>query len=80
MTEKEILVQMQDIFRDIFEDDVIEITSDTNADDIDEWDSFNHINLVAAIEKSFNIKFALGELQELSDVGDMIKLMLDSKL
>lgn len=75
-----ILIKIQDIFRDIFNDNTIVITDDTSADDIDEWDSFNHINLVAAIEVSFNIKFALGELQELENVGDMIRLMLDSKL
>jgi len=80
MTHEEIRTKVQDIFRDTFDDENIVIDDNTNADDIDEWDSFNHINLVAAIEKAFNIKFALGELQELSNVGDMIKLMIDSKL
>jgi len=80
MTHDEIMVQMQEIFRDVFEDNSIVISDDTNAEDIDEWDSFNHINLVSAIEQKFGIKFALGELQELENVGDMIKLMLTSKL
>jgi acyl carrier protein len=80
MTQDEIKVKIQDIFRDTFSDSSIVIDNDTNADDIDEWDSFNHINLVAAIENAFGIKFALGELQELANVGDMIKLMTDSKL
>jgi len=80
MTREEILSKIQDIFRETFNDDSIVINEETNADDIDEWDSFNHINLVAAIENAFSIKFALGELQELSNVGDMITLMIDSKL
>jgi len=80
MTREEILIKIQDIFRETFNDDSIVINEKTNADDIDEWDSFNHINLVAAIENAFSIKFALGELQELSNVGDMITLMIDSKL
>jgi len=80
MTHEEIRTKIQDIFRDTFNDENILIDDNTNADDIDEWDSFNHINLVSAIEKAFDIKFALGELQELSNVGDMIKLMIDSKL
>ena len=80
MTHEEIRIKIQDIFRDTFNDENILIDDNTNADDIDEWDSFNHINLVSAIEKAFDIKFALGELQELSNVGDMIKLMIDSKL
>ena len=80
MTHEEIRTKIQDIFRDTFNDTSIVIDDDTNADDIDEWDSFNHINLVAAIEKAFDIRFALGELQELANVGDMIKLMIDAKL
>ena len=80
MKHDEILASMQEIFRDIFGDKSIVINDDTDADDIDEWDSFNHINLVAAIEKKFEIKFALGELQELENVGDMIQLMITSKL
>ena len=80
MTHDEILGKIEKIFKEIFDDNTIVINEDINADDIDEWDSFNHINLVAAIEKAFNIRFALGELQELNNVGDMIQLMIDSKL
>lgn len=80
MTKEEILAKIEEIFRDVFNDDSLTISYDTNADDIEEWDSFNHINLVAAIEKAFNIKFALGELQELENVGDMIDLMIKEKL
>jgi acyl carrier protein len=42
---------------------------------VDDWDSLAHINLVTSIEKRYKIKFALGELQELKDVGDMIDLI-----
>jgi len=80
MTKEEVLVKMQEIFRETFNDTSLVITEDTNAEDIDEWDSFNHINLVASIEKAFDIKFALGELQTLENVGDMITLMITSKL
>jgi acyl carrier protein len=49
----------------------------TSSNDIEEWDSLNHINLVSAIEKEFQIKFALLELIELKDVGAMINLMVE---
>ena len=49
----------------------------TNSDDIRDWDSLNHINLVSAIEKEIEIRFALGELMALKDVGAMIDLMLE---
>lgn len=75
MTRKEMFDGVQDIFRDIFDEDDLVISDTTNSDHIEDWDSLNHINLVCAIEKEFSIKFALGELQELKDVGGMIDLM-----
>ena len=52
----------------------------TNSEDIEDWDILNHINLVSAIEKEFKIRFALGELMEIKDVGAMIDLMMFKKL
>ncbi len=75
MSREEIFLQVQEIFRDIFDEDDLEIQESTSSDDIEDWDSLNHINLVSAIEKEFNIRFALGELQSLKDVGAMIDLM-----
>ncbi len=76
MTREEVFATVQDIFRDIFDDQTLEITDTTNADDIEDWDSMNHLNLVSAIEKKFSIRFALGELQTLNNVGAMIDLMI----
>ncbi len=75
MTREEILNDVQEIFRDIFDENDLVIQDSTSSDDIEDWDSLNHINLVSAIEKEFNIRFALGELQMLKDVGAMIDLM-----
>ena len=75
MTREEILQAVQEIFQDVFDDEDIVVTETTNADDIEDWDSLNHINLVSAIEMEFSVRFALGELAELKDVGDMIDLM-----
>ena len=77
MTRKEVFNGVQDIFRDIFDEDDMVIEDKTNSDDIAEWDSLNHINLVSAIEKEFEIRFALGELMELKNVGAMIDLMVE---
>ena len=80
MTRNEVFNGVQDIFRDIFDADDLVINNTTNSDEIEDWDSLNHINLVSAIEKEFKIKFALGELMMLKDVGDMIDLMMTQKL
>ena len=77
MTRKEVFNGVQDIFRDIFDEDDMVIEDKTSSDDIEEWDSLNHINLVSAIEVEFKIKFTLGELMALKDVGSMIDLMVE---
>jgi acyl carrier protein len=71
----DLLSQIQDIFQDIFDDPSLIITRDSNASTVEDWDSLAHVNLVTAIEKRYKIRFALGELQELKNVGDMIDLI-----
>ena len=80
MTRNEVFSGIQDIFRDIFDVEDLVISNTTNSDEIEDWDSLNHINLVSAIEKEFKIKFALGELMTLKDVGAMVDLMMTEKL
>ena len=75
MSEQEILNAVQDIFRDNFDDDTLEITRSTCADDIEDWDSLEQINLLTAIEKKFNIKFKLADVRGLKDVGDLLDLV-----
>ena len=77
MTREEIFNGVQDIFRDIFDEDGMVIKNATSSDEIEDWDSLNHINLVSAIEKEFKIKIALGELMTLKDVGAMVDLMME---
>ena len=76
MFRERVFNNVQDIFRDIFDDKGLLIADNTTAADIEDWDSLNHINLISAIEKEFNIRFALGELESLKDVGAMIELIL----
>jgi acyl carrier protein len=77
MTRVEVFVGVQEIFRDVFDQNNLIISDSTNSDEIEDWDSLNHINLVSAIEKEFMIKFALGELMTLKDVGSMVDLMIE---
>lgn len=70
-----ILNELQPIFQDVFDDEDLVVTNESNAENIDDWDSLSHIRLVVAIEKQFGIKFAFGELQGLKNVGEMITLI-----
>ena len=75
MEMQEIFNTVQDIFRDNFDDDTLEITRATCADDIEDWDSLEQINLLTAIEKKFGIKFKLADVRGLKDVGDLLDLV-----
>ena len=70
-----ILEELQPIFQDVLDQPDLVITPQSNAQTVEDWDSLAHVNLVTAIEKHFKVKFALGELQELKDVGDMVTLI-----
>jgi acyl carrier protein len=70
-----ILEELQSIFRDVLDQPDLILTRESNASNVDDWDSLAHINLVTSIEQRYKIRFALGELQELKDVGDMIDLI-----
>lgn len=72
MGKSEILAQVQDIFRDVLDEEEIVLSNETTAHDIEEWDSLNHIRLVVAIEKHFKIKFTSKEILSWKDVGEMI--------
>jgi acyl carrier protein len=71
----EILANLQPIFRDVLDDPKLVITRESSAQNVYGWDSLAHINLVTAVESEFRIHFALGELQDLKNVGDMVDLM-----
>ncbi len=76
MTREEIFETLTDIFRDVFDDEDIELTDATTSDDIEDWDSLEQINLVVACEKKFNVKFDMSEIQKLKNVGEMVDTIL----
>lgn len=75
MNKQEIRQVLQDICRDIFDDEYLNIRDDMSAADIEEWDSLNHINLLNAVEEEFGIQIELHEHQELKNLGDMMALI-----
>ena len=70
-----VIEELQPIFRDIFDDENLVITNETDAKSIEDWDSLANVRLIVAIGKHFGIKFAFGELKDLQNVGDMSALI-----
>ena len=75
MREIEIYQKLTKIFHDVFDDDSVVLTSELTANDVKEWDSFNHINLIVAVEQAFKIKFQTAELESMKNVGHLVSLI-----
>ena len=75
MTRDRIYEKMTEIFRDVFDDESSVLSDETTADDIEDWDSLEQINLLMAIENNFGIKFRLADVSGLENVGAMIDLV-----
>jgi acyl carrier protein len=72
MERNEILSRVQEVFREELELDDLELTDETTADDVEEWDSLSHVQLVVALEKAFAVKFSSREILSWDNVGDLV--------
>jgi acyl carrier protein len=79
MSTERIIGELQLIFRDVLDLPSLQLRAESNASNVEGWDSLAHINLVMAVENHYKVKFALGELQALKNVGEMAEL-IDRKL
>ena len=70
-----LLPEVQEIFRDVFDQPSLVITRQSNAANLEGWDSLAHIQLIAAISRQYRVRFALGELEGLQDAGELLDLL-----
>ena len=71
MTRQEIFDTLNEVFRDVFDDESITVTDSTTAKDIEDWDSLTHITLLSEIEDAFGIKFGMKDVLGMKNVGEM---------
>ena len=76
MNKSEVLKKVNDIFIDVLDIQDIVLTESTTANDVEDWDSLTHIQLIVAIEKKFKIRFTSKEIQSWKNVGEMIDCIL----
>ena len=75
MEAREIYQRLNKVFRNVFDDDSIQVNASTTANDIEDWDSLEHITLISAVEREFKIKFKMGEISSMKNVGEMAQII-----
>lgn len=76
MTREAAYEKLNEVFRDVFDDEAIVVNDATTSNDIEDWDSLEHINLIAAVEQEFGMKFSMGQVVTMKNVGEMIDIIL----
>lgn len=70
-----IYAKLNRVFQDVFDDDSIRVTPRTTANDIEDWDSLEHITLISAVERTFRMKFRMSEISSMKNVGEMADII-----
>lgn len=75
MNKNKLWERLNEVFRDVFDDRKITVDENTTADDIEDWDSLEHINLVEAVEQEFRMRFKMKEVSGMKNVGEMARII-----
>ena len=75
MTREAVYERLNKVFQDVFDDEDIMVNDATTSADIEDWDSLEHINLVAAVEQEFGIKFTMGKVVTMKNVGEVVAIL-----
>lgn len=75
MTKEKIFIELEKIFREVLNNDILSLQKETNAEDIDEWDSLTNIQLILAQENKFGIRYDLGQISDLKNIGELVDLI-----
>lgn len=76
MSREEVYERLNEVFQDVFDDEEIEVHDETTSKDVDGWDSLEHINLINAVEQEFGVKFPMGKIVAMKNVGEMVDFIL----
>ena len=79
MSREEVFEKLDQVFQDVFDDESLHVTDETTAADVDGWDSLEHIDLMASVERAFGIRFSMGEITRMKNVSEMADLILEKR-
>ncbi|MGE6219666.1 acyl carrier protein [Nubsella zeaxanthinifaciens] len=76
-TQLQIIEELNEIFTEVIDEGEVSLTPETTANDVDGWDSLNHIQIIYAVEKKYGFKFTLPEIQNLKNISDLVNLIIE---
>ena len=79
MSREEVFEKLDQVFQDVFDDESLHVTDETTAADVDGWDSLEHIDLMASVERALGIRFSMWEITRMKNVGEMADLILEKR-
>ncbi len=77
MTREDVYERLNYVFQEVFDDESISVEDKTTADDVEGWDSYEHINLINAVEDEFEIKIPMGKVVTMKNVGELVDIILE---
>lgn len=77
MTREDVYERLNYVFQEVFDDESISVEDETTADDVEGWDSYEHINLINAVEDEFEIKIPMGKVVTMKNVGEFVDIILE---
>ena len=79
MTKNDIFEQLIEMMRDYFDEPDLALGRGSTARDVAHWDSLAHVNIIAGVESTFSVRFAISEIENLKSVGDLVDLVAAKK-
>jgi acyl carrier protein len=77
MDQAQILTRLSEIMREVLDNPSLVLTPDTTAADVADWDSMTNITFIVEVEQRFGVKFKTAEIEEMRNVGDMVKMLTE---
>lgn len=76
MTSEQLISELNVVFEEVIDEGTVNLTPSTTAKEVEGWDSLNHIQIIAAIERKYGFRFTLIEIQSFKNVGEMVDSIL----
>ncbi len=69
--------RIQAVFREVLDDDHLEIYDGMTRDNFPAWDSLTHVKLIIGLEEEFHCQFTTTEVVAIQSIADLKRTLID---